>query len=116
MKSPRQQPAVRGRVPRAPRPSPWHPAEWEVEDAYAVQAVMYGRASEDQQKRAMSFILNQLCGTYDLSYRPTSDRDTAFAEGKRFVGLQMVKFAQLNIARLRGTDTEQGETPKEQPT
>jgi hypothetical protein len=113
---PRQQPAVtaRGRAPRAPRPSPWHPAEWEPEDAFAVQAVMYGRAGEDQQKRAMNFIVHQICGTYDLSYRPTSDRDTAFAEGKRFVGLQCVKFAQLNIAALRGRTSEQGETPKEQ--
>lgn len=115
MKSPRQ-PTARGRAPNLPRAEPWKPAEWEPEDAYAVQAVMYGRASEDQQKRAMAFIVNQICGTYDLSYRPTSDRDSAFAEGKRFVGLQLVKFAQLNIARLRGTTTEQGETPKEQPT
>lgn len=116
MTPPRQRPTARGRIPNVPRPEPWKPAEWDPEDAYAVQAVMYGRASEDQQKRAMTFIVNQVCGTYDLSYRPASDRDTAFAEGKRFVGLQMVKFAQLNIARLRGTTKEQGETPKEQPT
>lgn len=77
---------------------------------------MAGRASEDQQRRAMTFIVHQLCGTYDLSYRPTSDRDTAFAEGKRFVGLQMVKFSRINIAALSGKNTEQGETPKEQPT
>lgn len=107
-------PVKRGRIPNVPRAEPWKPVEWTPEDAYAVQAVMYGRASEDQQKRAMAFIVNQICGTYDLSYRPTSDRDTAFAEGKRMVGLQLVKFAQLNIAQLRGTNTEQGETPKEQ--
>lgn len=104
----------RGRIPKAPRAEPWIPPEYEVEDAHAVQAVMYGRASEDQQKRAMAFILNQVCGTYDLSYRPSSDRDSAFAEGKRFVGLQMVKLARLNIAALKGKHTEQGEAPKEQ--
>jgi hypothetical protein len=114
MKPPAQHRTARGRVPNVPRVEPWKPAEWEPEDAYAVQAVMTGRASEEQQRRAMNFIVHQVCGTYDLSYRPTSDRDTAFAEGKRFVGLQMVKFAQLNIARLRGKTTEQGETPKEQ--
>jgi len=64
--------------------------------------------------RGMSFIVNQICGTYDLSYRPDSDRDTAFAEGKRMVGLQLVKFSKINIAALRGKQTEQGETPKEQ--
>lgn len=105
----------RGRIPKAPRPEPWMPVEWEPEDAHAVQAVMYGRASEDQQKRAMRFIVEQVCATNDLSYRPSSDRDTAFAEGKRYVGLQLRKFAQINIAALRGKQTEQGETPKEQP-
>lgn len=114
--TPPRQPAKRGRIPNAPRPEPWKPAEWEPEDAYAVQAVMSGRASEEQQRRAMRFLVDQVCGTYDLSYRPMSDRDTAFAEGKRFVGLQLVKFAQINIARLRGTNQEQGETAKEQST
>lgn len=105
----------RGRIPKQSRPEPWIPAEWDPEDAHAVQAVMYGRGSEEQQKRAMKFLVNEVCRTYDLSYRPTSDRDTAFAEGKRFVGLQLVKFAQINIAALRGKQTEQGGAPKEQP-
>jgi hypothetical protein len=105
----------RASKPKLPQREAWHPAQWEPEDGFAMQAVMYGRASEEQQKRAMRFLLNEICGTYDLSYRPTSDRDTAFAEGKRFVGLQLVKFAQLNIAALRGKNTEQGEAPKEQP-
>lgn len=116
MTPPAKQRTARGRIPNVPRAEPWKPAEWEPEDGYAVQAVMAGRASEEQQRRAMLFLVNQVCGTYDLSYRPTSDRDTAFAEGKRFVGLQLVKFARLNIAQLRGTNKEQGETPKEQPT
>ena len=106
----------RGRAPKVPRPDPWKPAEWDAEDGYAIQAVMSGRASEAQQRHAMTFIVYHICGTYDLSYRPTSDRDTAFAEGKRRVGLQLVKFMNLNIARVRGKQTEQGEAPKEKST
>ena len=109
-----QKVAKRGKIAHAPHPEPWKPPDWAPEDAHAVQAVMYGRASEEQQKRAMGYIVNAICGTYDLSYRPLSDRDTAFAEGKRFVGLQMVKMAHINIAALRGKSTEQGEAPKEQ--
>lgn len=105
---------ARGRIPKSPRPEPWIPPEWDPEDAHAVQAFMQGRASQDQQLRAAGFLVNQLCGTYDLSYRPSGDRDTCFAEGKRFVGLQLVKFAQLNIARLRDKNSEQGAAPKEQ--
>lgn len=111
-----KQTIARGRAANVPRPDPWKPAEWEPEDAYAVQAVMAGRANEEQQRRAMLYIVNHICGTYDLSYRPTSERDTTFAEGKRFVGLQLVKFSRINIAALRGKQTEQGETPKEQAT
>lgn len=107
----------RGKVPNAPRPEPWKPADWADEDAYAVQAVMHGRGSEDQQKRAMHFIVYILCATYDQAYRPGGDegrRDTDFACGMQHVGKQLVKFSLLNIAALKGKNTEQGEAPKEQ--
>lgn len=107
----------RGKIPNVPRPEPWKPAQWENEDAFAVQAVMYGRASEDQQKRAMHFIVHTLCGTYDEAYRPGGEdgrRDTDFACGMQHVGKQLVKFSLLNIAALTGKNTEQGEAPKEQ--
>jgi hypothetical protein len=104
----------RGAMPRGlPKAHPWHPADYEPEDAYAVQAVMAGRASVDQQLRAMRFIVERICGTYDLSFRPEDPQHTTFAEGKRFVGLQLVKFARLNLSALRGNATEQGEQPKE---
>jgi hypothetical protein len=45
------------------------------------------------------------CSTYDLSFRPQSQRDTDFAEGRRFVGLQLVKLTKINLALLkRGSD------------
>ncbi|MGH8266650.1 MAG: hypothetical protein ACRETS_04970, partial [Steroidobacteraceae bacterium] len=64
------------------------------------------------QRRAMRFIVEQLCGTYDLSYRSEKPLDTAFAEGKRMVGLSIVKFIALRLDALRGKQTEQG-SPKE---
>lgn len=81
---------------------------------------MRGVASEEQQRRAMRFLVERICGAYDLEYRPAEldpdGRASAFAGGKRFVGLQLIKFANLNIAQVRGKQTEQGDTPKEQPT
>lgn len=106
----------RAPIPKAPRRESYSPAEWDPEDAYAVQAFMHGRADQAQQLRAARFILERICCTYDLSFRPESERETSFAEGKRFVGLQLVKFANLNVAQIRGKQTEQGDTPKEQPT
>ena len=107
----------KGRVPNVPRPEPWKPPEWTPEDAHAVQAVAQGRASEDQQRRAIRFIVDSICGTYDMPYRPggaEGARDTDFALGRMFAGQQIVKFINLNIAAVRGKNTEQGAAPKEQ--
>ena len=93
---------------------PWLPADYDEADAYALQALSRGEAQPHQQARALKFIVNDLCGTYDLSYRPGSngERDTAFAEGGRAVGLQIVKLLAL-IAKGPGNagPREQGETP-----
>lgn len=70
----------------------------------ALKNVAAGTASEHQQVTSMKWIIETLCGTYDLSYRPESDRDTAFAEGRRFVGLQIVK--ELNTNPKQRKDTE----------
>jgi hypothetical protein len=82
-------------IKKAPSVQPWHPAPYDDADTYAIKALAAGVANEGQQKRALDWIINTLCGTYDLSYRPESDRDTAFAEGKRHVGLQLVKQVKL---------------------
>ena len=83
----------------------WHPAPYEDYDTLAIKALAAGNASEPQQKRALDWIINTLCGTYDLSYRPgeTGDRDTAFAEGKRFVGMQLVTQIKLSMKTTKTT-------------
>ena len=78
----------------ANRPIPWEPA-----DAAALQALMRGDCPPHLQQRAIKFILN-MCGLRDMSYRYgglEGDRDTAFAEGKRFVGLQIGKLLEQKV-------------------
>lgn len=72
---------------------PWFPVDAEDYTTSAIKALNAGLASSDQQKEALRWIIEDLARTYDLSYRPGTDgdRDTAFAEGKRFVGMQIVK-------------------------
>lgn len=84
--------------------SPWLPLEPPLAVTLAIKGVAAGTANEDQQKRAMAWIIETLCGTYDLSYRPASDRDTVFAEGRRFVGLQLVKEIKINHSKLKETE------------
>ena len=78
-------------------PLPWHPAPYTEADTAAIKALIAGNANDGQQQRAINWIVYTLCGTYDLSFRPGEDgeRDTAFAEGKRFIGLQLVKQVKL---------------------
>jgi len=88
------------RVKGLPKREAHAPAEWEDADAAALQALQRGDANEHQQQRALKFIVEKLAGAYDLSYRPDSDQ-TVFAEGKRFVGLQIVKLLHLQVSTIR---------------
>ena len=80
---------------------PWLPSNWELADATAIQALASGEAEPEQQIRALRFIVEGLCRTYDLSYRPDSERNTVFAEGKRFIGLQIVTITKTNLSTMR---------------
>ena len=82
------------------QPDVFLPAKYELPDVAALQAVMAGEATPDQQQRAMTWIIYTACGTYDLDYR-TEPRDHAFASGRRFAGLQIVKMLKLNKAILK---------------
>lgn len=79
-----------------PSALPHVPAPYEAADCAAFIALAQGSATPEQQKRALDWIIRGAAGTYDLSYRPDSERATAFAEGKRFVGLQVVKLTQTS--------------------
>lgn len=89
---------------------PWHPIDWDLADVAAMKALAAGIASEEQQKRAITWIIEG-AGTYEPSYA-SSDRDTAFACGARHVGLQIIKLVNmppqiLNARRRDATATEQ---------
>ena len=65
---------------------------------------MRGDADKGKQQRALKFVIENIAGAYDVSYRPGADegrRDTDFAEGRRFTGLQIIKLLKLNLSALR---------------
>ncbi len=69
----------------------------------AIKAMARGEARPEQQKAALDFIIERLAATYDLSFRPDEfggDRDTCFAEGRRFVGMTMQRIITLPIDLL----------------
>jgi len=87
-------------VKKTVAPDPWFPPEWDIADAAAIQALDAGTATPEQQQRALSWIVHGAAGTYDLEYR-TEPRDHAFASGRRFVGLQLVKLIKINLGKLK---------------
>ena len=86
---------------KPPTGAAWAPAPYEPADVGAIQALARGEAEPHQQIRALKWIVEAVCGTYDQSFRPESERETSFAEGRRFVGLQIVKLSKVDISKLR---------------
>lgn len=60
-----------------------------------------GTADADQQKRAMQWILSKACNIGGLPWDKT-DRDTAFACGRQFVGKEIGRLLICDINSLRG--------------
>lgn len=83
-----------------------NPPKYELADVSALQAVADGRADEHQQRRAIKWIVEMACQTYQPSFRngPNGERETVFAEGRRFVGLMIVEKLKFDISTLRRID------------
>lgn len=81
-------------------PPPHKPADYELADLKAVQMVANGTANDMQQKRALKWIIEEVCGTYQLGWHPHDDHAASFVAGRRFAGLQIVKALYVNTAAL----------------
>ena len=94
------------------------PAWYDKNTVIAIRALAAGVASEGQQKAALDWIINHAARLYDMSYRPGDAHATAFAEGRRFAGSQVVKMlrdetlqaaSQERVTKRRGKRQEASE-------
>ncbi len=100
-------------MPRRKTPMPWILAHPEDADIFAVQALAEGRADAHSQRRAWEFIRDRLCGGEIMSFWPGGEdgrRATDFAEGKRWVAIQLRR-----IARLTPSGTSLRDDPPPMP-
>lgn len=74
-------------------------------DTYAFQALEKGEATAEQQVRALNWIMG-CTGVYTQSFRPDCPDQTAFAEGKRNIGLQIITLLKLNPGKLKDDENE----------
>src|SRR5215467_10261920 len=77
--------------PKSQPDRPWQMPRIDDADIFALQAVAKGTASDAQQQRAYEYVARTLCDTDRMTFWPGEDgrRATDFAEGKRWVGLQL---------------------------
>jgi hypothetical protein len=84
---------------------PWHPVPYDKDDVYALKSLATGTANEGQQKHAIKYIVEAIAATYDETYFSDSERNSAYAQGRRFVGLSIVKLINLPLGALERPDT-----------
>ena len=77
---------------------PHAPAPYSEDEVRAIKALAEGEASAGQQKMALAWIIKGAAGTYDQSFVPTEPETTAFTEGRRSVGNQIVKLVNMPTA------------------
>jgi hypothetical protein len=91
-------------VARALKPVPLPPADapgaFDIADAAAIQAIYRGTATEAQQIRGMNWIIQKAAMVGGQSYRPDSHA-TAFIDGRRHVGIQLIAIANLDLSKLK---------------
>jgi hypothetical protein len=77
------------------------PPEYDLVTVSAFQALARGDADARMQRIALDWLIEKAAGTYDLSFSPDGDRATSFHEGRRFVGLQVIKMTKLDVDKLK---------------
>lgn len=75
-------------------------------DVAAIQALEKGDASPEQQKRALQWVIECGAMTYQDVYSRDSEQDTAFMNGRRFVGLRVIKLLKLNLRAFKENKDE----------
>ncbi|MGH2621640.1 MAG: hypothetical protein ACRDHG_13895 [Anaerolineales bacterium] len=99
-----------------PKEKPWQLPDLTLAELYALKQLSIGKANEYQQRMALTCIVTKFAGAYDMSYRPgpDGDRDTIFAEGKRFVGSRIMEAIDRPMPDLKeGINvTDPGPRPK----
>ena len=86
---------------------PTDPAVANLSQIQAMQAMHKGDASPEQQQKALKWILEDASKINDICFYAGDSNASAFAAGKRFVGMQILSLIDVNTAKLeKGTNNE----------
>lgn len=81
---------------------PLDAAKFSKQEAFALRALQAGIANENQQKLALKWIVEAACRTYHPEFiaEDANGRKTAYASGRRGVGLSIVSILNLSNEAL----------------
>jgi len=77
------------------------------EEVAALKALAEGKADARQQRLSIVYICNTLCRTHDLLYVPGDADQTAFLNGRGFVGNKILKILKIPTGKLDVLDDEE---------
>lgn len=86
-----------------PKAQPCFQFDADLADIAAVKALNRGDASPEQQKRGLDWIVTQLCAIRGTTFQPDNPHATAFAEGRRWVGLKLALAITLSTRDIQHT-------------
>jgi hypothetical protein len=93
-KQPARRPStIKGQTNLAP---PWEPCEVSIDELSAIHALVVGEASKDQQFRFLEWF-KRATAVNEMEFRPSGERESNFAAGKRFVGIQVFTLAKSHL-------------------
>ncbi len=70
------------------------------EQARAIKALSEGTATGVQQRLALSCILKDISRCYDVTFVPGKPDESAYLQGRAFVGLEIVRMIKLPLYEL----------------
>ena len=68
---------------------------------HALRGMLAGTANEHQQKMALDWIIERACRARSMSYVKGDVHETAFNEGRRFAGHEIVRLITTDIEILK---------------
>lgn len=71
--------------------------DYDIKHVQAIKALQRGDATAHQQKLALDWIVLAASRAHDVTFLAESSTASAFLEGRRFVGLQILKLLAATI-------------------
>ena len=81
-------------------PKAFHVDALTKQEIVALQDLNEGKASEYQQRLALTVIINKFARAQDLLYIPGSFDQTSLLNGRAFVGQQILKYINIPVGKI----------------